>query len=96
MVDGRAAEAQQRPFSAVSDSSKVVGYLPAGVLIWGGLGKLFDHLFGTSFLTPLGLALGFLLGMYLVLHHCFGRGVLADSTVSERPDPPRPARELVS
>lgn len=96
MVEERAADAQQRPFSAASDGSKVVGYLPAGVVIWGGLGKLLDHLFGTSFLTPLGLALGFLLGMYLVLHHCFGRAVPDDATVPERTAPPRPAREPVS
>ena len=63
-------KAQLRPIFTTSDGSRIVGYLPAGVVVWGGLGKLFDHWLGTSYLTPCGLVLGSVLAMYLVIHHC--------------------------
>ena len=42
------------------------GYIPVGVCLFGGIGLWLDHWFGLSFMTPLGLALGGLLGGYLV------------------------------
>ena len=53
-----------------ADGGRIVGYLPAGVILWGGLGKLLDHWTDATFFTPIGLALGLILGTYLVIHRC--------------------------
>jgi ATP synthase protein I len=44
----------------------VVGYLVSALVVWGGLGALADHFFGTEFFLPIGLVLGMVLGLYLV------------------------------
>ena len=73
-MDQRGGEkAQLRRALATSDGSRIVGYLPAGVIVWGGIGLLLDHWLGTGFFTPVGLALGLSLAVYLVIHVCVRR-----------------------
>lgn len=65
MDQGSGAEAPHRPALLSTDGAQHIGYVPAGVLIWGGLGLLLDRWLDLSFLTPLGLVLGWVLGSYL-------------------------------
>jgi F0F1-type ATP synthase assembly protein I len=70
MDQGSSANDQSgRAFSS-ADGGRIVGYLPAGVILWGGLGKLLDHLTDSTIFTPIGLALGLVLGTFLVIHRC--------------------------
>lgn len=46
--------------------TKVVGYLLAGPLLYGGIGWGLDHWLGTSFLLPVGVIGGFALSLYLI------------------------------
>jgi len=57
--------------SAPSDHGGVGGYVLAGLIIFGGLGLWVDRLLGLSFLAPLGLVLGAVLGSYLVYLRVF-------------------------
>lgn len=52
---------------------RVLSYLIAGLVFYGALGWLGDHLLGTAFLFPLGMVLGMGLGVYAVIAK-FGRG----------------------
>src|SRR5699024_8761 len=52
---------------------RVLSYLIAGLIFYGGLGWLGDHLLGTVLLFPLGMVLGMGLGVYAVIAK-FGRG----------------------
>ena len=51
---------------------RVLSYLIAGVLVWGGLGWLADYLLGTAFLLPVGIVLGAALSVYMVIRR-FGQ-----------------------
>lgn len=51
---------------------RVLSYLIAGLVFYGGLGWLGDHFLATSFLFPLGMVLGMGLGVYAVIAK-FGR-----------------------
>jgi len=44
----------------------IVSYLLAGLLTFGGLGLLVDHLVGTSWLVLVGLLTGAALAFYLI------------------------------
>jgi len=46
---------------------RVLSYLIAGVLVYGGLGWLGDHLLGTGFLLPIGIVLGAAGGCYVIV-----------------------------
>jgi F0F1-type ATP synthase assembly protein I len=46
---------------------RVLSYLIAGVLVYGGLGWLGDHYLGTRFLLPLGIVLGAAGGCYVII-----------------------------
>ncbi len=41
--------------------------LLGGLVVWGGLGWLLDHWWGTRFATPIGAILGMALGVYAVV-----------------------------
>ncbi|HYN73744.1 MAG TPA: AtpZ/AtpI family protein [Nakamurella sp.] len=41
--------------------------LIGGFLVWGGVGWLLDHWWGTRLMTPIGLILGMALGIYAVI-----------------------------
>jgi ATP synthase protein I len=60
------------PGQGPGDAWSVIGYLLAGLLVYGGLGLLLDRWLGTEFFTLLGLVLGGGLGIYLV-HVRYGR-----------------------
>ncbi|MFZ0324391.1 MAG: hypothetical protein WAN48_09705 [Actinomycetes bacterium] len=49
-----------------SHAEGAAGYLIAGVCLFGGLGILLDRWLSVTFLTPLGIVIGGLLGGYLV------------------------------
>ena len=62
---------QEGPVSKRGDSDSeaawgVLGYLVSGLLAWGGIGAIADHFLKTSIFFPIGLALGSVLGLYLV------------------------------
>ncbi|MCX6455098.1 MAG: hypothetical protein WCQ78_06250 [Actinomycetes bacterium] len=44
----------------------IFSYLIAGLLLWGGVGLLADHLLKTHFLTLLGMAAGMAASLYLI------------------------------
>jgi F0F1-type ATP synthase assembly protein I len=44
----------------------IVGYLLAGMLIWGGAGWLADRWFGTEWLVLVGLMFGVALAFYVI------------------------------
>lgn len=65
---------------------RVLSYLLSGVVVYGLLGWLGDHLLGTMFLLPTGIVLGAALGVFVIIRR-YG-------SVSEtEPAPPR--RRLV-
>lgn len=38
-----------------------------GIVVWGGVGWLLDHWWGTRFATPIGAVVGMALGIYAVV-----------------------------
>lgn len=50
-----------------NEGLRVLSYLIAGVLFYGGLGWVGDHYLGTGFLLPLGLVLGMAGSIYLII-----------------------------
>jgi F0F1-type ATP synthase assembly protein I len=51
---------------------RVLSYLISGVLIYGLLGWLGDHYFGTRFLLPIGIVGGAAFGVYVIIRR-FGQ-----------------------
>jgi F0F1-type ATP synthase assembly protein I len=51
---------------------RVLSYLISGVLVYGLLGWLGDHYFGTRFLLPIGIVAGAAFGAYVIIRR-FGR-----------------------
>ena len=51
---------------------RVLSYLISGVVIYGLLGWLGDHYFGTRFLLPIGIIAGAAFGVYVIIRR-FGR-----------------------
>lgn len=58
----RAAEARGQ-----NEAMRVLSYLIAGVVCYGGIGWLLDRWLDTKFLMPIGLVLGAGLGIYIVI-----------------------------
>ena len=59
---------QARPPSpAANEGWAVMTTLIGGFLVWGGVGWLLDHWWGTHLMTPIGLILGMALGIYAVI-----------------------------
>lgn len=46
---------------------RIISYLIAGLIFYGGLGWLADYLLNTTMWLPVGLILGTVLGIYLVI-----------------------------
>lgn len=46
---------------------RILSYIAAGLLFYGGLGWLGDKYLGTGFLLPLGLIIGVVLAMYAII-----------------------------
>jgi ATP synthase protein I len=53
--------------AGVDQGMRVLSYLIGGVLLYGALGWLADHLLGTSFLLPIGIVLGAAGGVYVII-----------------------------
>lgn len=51
----------------MDQAMRVLSYLISGVVVWGGLGWLGDHLLKTNFLLPIGIVLGAGLGIYVII-----------------------------
>ena len=51
---------------------RVLSYLISGVLVYGLLGWLGDHYFGTKFLLPIGIVAGAAFGAFVIIRR-FGR-----------------------
>ena len=51
---------------------RVLSYLISGVLVYGLIGWLGDHYFGTRFLLPIGIVAGAAFGAYVIIRR-FGR-----------------------
>lgn len=49
------------------DAYVALSYILGGLLLYGGLGWLGDHVFKTGFLLPVGLILGVGLSVYLII-----------------------------
>lgn len=45
----------------------IFSLLISGMVVWGGLGLLADHLLGTTWLTPTGILVGLATAFYLVV-----------------------------
>ncbi len=54
-------------FDGMDQAIQALGYLIAGIVVYGGLGWLGDHYLGTRFLLPLGIMLGAAGGIYLII-----------------------------
>lgn len=55
-----------------------------GLLVWGGVGWLLDHWWGTRFATPIGAVLGMALGVYAVVAR-YGRAPEEQTTRTADP-----------
>lgn len=58
--------------SGMDHGMRVLSYLIAGVLFYGGLGWVGDHYLGTRFLLPIGIVLGAAGGCYVIIRR-YGR-----------------------
>jgi ATP synthase protein I len=69
----------------VDRGMRVLSYLLSGVLVYGLLGWLADHLLGTAFLLPVGIVLGAAMGVFVIIRR-YGSGP------ESAPDPAAAAR----
>jgi len=53
--------------AGMDQGMRVLSYLIAGVLVYGGLGWVGDHFLGTGFLLPIGIVLGAAGGCYVII-----------------------------
>lgn len=64
----------------------VVSSMLGAFILFGGIGWLLDHWWGTRFATPVGLIIGMALGIYAVV----ARADHAASLDAKRPTDPQP------
>jgi F0F1-type ATP synthase assembly protein I len=62
-----APSSARREMAGMDVGMRVLSYLIAGVLLYGGLGWLGDHYLGTRFLLPVGIVLGAAGGCYVII-----------------------------
>ena len=72
MTDEPIRSDRSSQFDGMDQAVQVLGYLIAGVGVYGGLGWLGDHYLGTEFLLPLGIVLGAAGGIYLIIRRFGG------------------------
>jgi F0F1-type ATP synthase assembly protein I len=78
---------QVRPHSRGADEGwAVLSTLISGFVIFGGLGWLLDHWWGTRLMTPLGLVIGMGLGIYAVVARFGRQGAAEQATAAVWPD----------
>jgi F0F1-type ATP synthase assembly protein I len=68
----------------MNQGMQVLSYLISGVVLYGGLGWLGDHVLGTGFLLPVGIILGAGFGIYLVVKRFGATGASADPPPASR------------
>lgn len=61
-----------KDFKGSEDGLRVLSYLIAGPLLYGGLGWLGDHFWHTAFLVPVGIVVGMTLSVIMVIRR-FGQ-----------------------
>lgn len=79
-----ASEGRYGELAGMDVGMRVLSYLIAGVLCYGGLGWLGDHLLGTGFLLPVGIVLGAAGGCYTIIRR-YGRVPEENVMVPGRP-----------
>jgi ATP synthase protein I len=80
--DDRQAIARVGSSAAMNQGMQVLSYLISGVLCYGALGWLGDHLLGTGFLLPVGIVAGAGLGIYVIIRR-FGQPGEQTTTTDE-------------
>lgn len=79
-----------KPLSAgANEGWAVLSTLIAGFVVWGGVGWLLDHWWGTRLMTPLGLLIGMALGIYAVVTRFGTTGVDPTTKTAPQNTPPR-------
>lgn len=63
---------EQEASAGMDQGMRVLSYLLAGVLVYGGLGWLGDHLLHTHFLLPIGIVGGAALSVFMIIRR-FGQ-----------------------
>jgi len=53
--------------AGTEDGYRIIAYLAAGLLFYGGIGWLLDRWLDTSFLLPVGIIVGVVLAMYSII-----------------------------
>ncbi len=66
----------------VDRGMRVLSYLISGVVVYGLLGWLGDHLLGTMFLLPVGIVLGAAMGVFVIIRRY---GHVADDVAGSAP-----------
>jgi len=61
------ADSARGEMVGMDQGMRVLSYLIAGVLVYGGLGWVGDHFLGTGFLLPVGIVLGAAGGCYAII-----------------------------
>lgn len=56
-----------RQTGGTDQGMRILSYLIAGIMLYGGLGWLGDHLLGTRILLPTGLVLGAAVSIYIII-----------------------------
>lgn len=81
----------------VDRGMRVLSYLISGVVFYGLLGWLGDHLLGTMFLLPIGIVLGAAMGVYVIIRRYGGEPDAAAPTPGTTPRRrfTRPSQEYV-
>ena len=83
--------AQSRSEMAGMDQGmRVLSYLIAGVLVYGGLGWAGDHFLGTNFLLPIGIVLGAAGGCYVIIRRYGQLPGVSDLAAGKGPGPAAP------
>lgn len=81
--------------SGIDRGMRVLSYLISGVVVYGLLGWLGDHLLGTMFLLPSGIVLGAAMGVYVIIRR-YGHDAGTESSPSiPRRRFSRPSQEYV-
>ncbi|TKV61080.1 hypothetical protein FDO65_05385 [Nakamurella flava] len=92
-ITARPRSLAKAPSPASNEGWAVLSTLIAGFVVWGGLGWLLDHWWGTRLMTPIGLLIGMGLGIYAVVMRFGATGVdpttktTAASSTSQREKP---------
>ena len=62
-------DATNKPLTRFNEGAgvSILSTLLSGLLFYGGLGWLLDHLLDTSFIIVIGLILGLVLSLYLII-----------------------------